>query len=248
MDTKVIAILSIIKLPLRLISFWIIILLCLMSLQVNSQSISAGELKKIKSDLKAASKSDFKNYDREKYLIRPITLMEVNTGGSDFLKINSYRKGKLMGPFETGTGGVYFIIKIQNGKTFKCNFYQLGVFQPFGVSDDVFDAEVNRVLQLCSRKRTNLKECMENYTSQSDVNFGEVMEPGWINAGNLRPEIAEFMRKCRKGEIFLTNKETINDVSFLNLLQRADRNQKVKTLTCMRIDLKSVQPEIQHTN
>lgn len=228
----------------RMIMLFMVVLF-LWPMGVKTQSVSNIDLQQINADLKAASKTGYQNYDREKYLIRSFTLKEEKRELEAFEKTNAYPKGKLMGPFYSDDNEVYFVKKVRNGKTFKCNFYQLGAFQPFGLSDAVFDAEVDRVRQLCSPKR-NLSKVMETYESQSDTYFEEVMESGWMNASSLRPEIAAFMEKKGKGKIFLTQKNTINDITFLSLLQKADKNRKVKTVTYLRVDLKSNLPEIEH--
>jgi hypothetical protein len=195
-------------------------------------------VKTLELDLKKAAKDDFRSYDRTKYLIRKIKLREDDTQKKKFEEIAVYKKRKLTGPFISSDSSVYFIQKIKTGYDYKFSFYELNVIQPFGMSDANFQEALTDLTKQCRRSNKLLPEFIDSYKPKKEIRYGKVMSPGWFHEHQVISEVRKFMVRKPVGAFFQSSKTTIEEVTFLTLLQKAAKKKKVKTITYLKIIIK----------
>jgi hypothetical protein len=216
----------------------VVILLLFISPNLKAQTRSSVDVKTLAVDLKKAAKDDFRSYDRTKYLIRKIKVREDDSQRKKFDEIAVYKKRKLTGPFISSDSSVYFIQKIKTGYDYKFSFYELNVIQPFGMSDANFQEALTDLNKQCRRSNKLLPEFIDSYKPKKEIRYGKVMSPGWFHEHQVIPEVRKFMVRKPIGAFFQSSKTTIEEVTFLTLLQKAAKKKKVKTITYLKIIIK----------
>ncbi len=180
-----------------------------------------------------ADRSDL--YDKKKYRIHRAFIDAFDQNQALFKKLDRFNPSKVYGPYLGRDSTFYFLKKLKTLSPLYISYAFVQIQQNFGMSDDLFQAELDKIKSICLRKKQLIPTVVEEYESEDIPNIGLALEMKDIKVKDLQPGFIDFVKTARKYEVYQTDKVKYPHITLIELIQKTGSFQVKKNIEYLKI-------------
>jgi hypothetical protein len=177
-------------------------------------------------------------YDHNKYMVLQQEVTALDDHPDEYMKARELAEGEFEGPFLQNETSLYYLKKVKSEQQPYGHFYLAQVEQPFGMSDDLFQAHLDSIKTECLHKKKTLKEVTGHFQAEFPPRFVIVLDMGRTRSSKLKPSAAAFLQDAAVYEVFQTPKVNFPHVSYLELIQKTKPTETHEHITYIKVVVK----------
>lgn len=183
------------------------------------------------------------SYDKKKYRIYKAWITAFDKDQILLKKVDRFNGSKLYGPYLDSDSTLYFLKKLKTLSPLYGNYAFVQIPQNFGMSDDLFQEELDLIKSNCQKEKQLLPDFIETYQSKNQLNIGISLELKDIKLEELVPEVVAFLKKAPIYGVFQSEKHYYLQTDFIELIQKTSQPVVKKHIEYLKIIVKKTPPE-----
>lgn len=161
-------------------------------------------------------------YDLKKYQIQKLEVTALDQSPKLFQQIKELQTDQYSGPYLASNKlNVYYLRKMDSRLEPYGSFEIIQFYQPFGLDDESFQAELDTIRLRCLANNQTLSEIKKVFVSENEIGIGKVLDHQAIQARSIfLPEIVDDLEDAPVYDCYQTKKATFGQVTLTELVQK----------------------------
>jgi hypothetical protein len=183
----------------------------------NEETITRKEIIAEVEAYKQADKAS--NYYRSKNVKISKRLVEKKDDKNPFYKtIKDLEIGKLSNIVTLGKMSIFYV---KTGDSIQTYYQpdQINIFQPSIINDDLFNEELDRIINLLERGDIVMSQIKEHLNKDYGISVQYFNNKSFIEEEKLKPEVIDQLKNKEVGSVYKTEKVQVGKVTYLSLIQ-----------------------------